>query len=180
MTKLTDKQAWALIDQMGWGRSSKNYAALAREWYAKLGKTGMDGLQNFVGARVSDLYHAVEKYEATGKSLEIGSDDGMSDLTHHVVGLGQAEFDACIANPKLLARRYDKGDYEESFAYCFLEPEKPRTQEQKEQTQEALLQAVTELDKAISKIDNELASLRGLLTRTVTLARIMKEDKKTS
>lgn len=180
MTKLTDKQAWALIEQMGWGRSSRNCAALAREWYAKLGKTGMQALENFVGSRVSDLYHAVEKYEATGKSLEIGSDDGMSDLTHHVVGLGQTEFEKNLANPKLLARRYDKNDYKESFAYCFLEPEPPRTKEQKEETQEALLQAVGELGRKIDGLCNSLAEVQGLLSRTMMLASIMKEDKKTA
>lgn len=177
---MTTKQAWGYIKQMGWGRSSQNYAALSREWYAKLGQRGMKQLETFVGRRVSELYAAVEKYETTGKSLEIGSDDRMSDLTHHVVGLGKDEFDACMANPILLEKRYNKGDYKESFFYCFQEPEKPRTKAQKEQTQEALLQAVDELDKAVSKIDNEFASLRGLLTRTVTLARIMKEDKKST
>jgi hypothetical protein len=166
--------------QMGWGRSSENYAVLAREWYAKLGKSGMEALRNFVGARVADLYHAVEKYEATGLSIDIGSDDGMSDLIHHVVGLGEDKFNAYMAQPKLLARRYREDEYTESFAYCFLEPEPPRTQAEKDQTEKALFQAVEDLGRKMDGLCNSLAEAQGLLSRTMALASILKNDKKSA
>lgn len=166
MTKLTDKQAWALIDQMGWGRSSQNYAALAREWYAKLGKAGMKALEQFVGARVADLYHVVKKYEATGKDIEIGSDDGMSDLFFHIVGLGEVVFKSNMNYPSLLTDRYAEGDYTESFAYCFMEPEKPRTAKQKEMAEIALRGAVktfqdqlTAVQKAMRQLDQDMDAL---------------------
>lgn len=180
MTKLTDKQAWALIDQMGWGRSSQNYAALAREWYAKLGKTNMNALEKFVGARVSDLYGAVEKYEATGKDIDIGSDDGMSDLCHHVVGLGEAFFKSNMDDPSLLTDRYAEGDYTESFAYCFMEPEKPRTAKQKEMAEIALRGAVKTVQDQFTAVQKSMRQLEQDMDALAQSYSIVEMDKKSA
>jgi len=178
--QLTDKQAWSLIEQMGWGRTSQNYDALAREWYAKLGKDGMNVLRNFVGSRVSDLYHAVEKYEATGKDIDIGSDDGMSDLLHHVVGLGESYFKSYMDNPKLLARRYREGEYKESFAYCFLEPEPPRTKAQKDQAAEKLQKGFTALQSQFSTLQAEWNKFETMLDQLAITNSIVEMDKKSA
>ena len=178
--QLTDKQAWSLIEQMGWGRTSQNYDALAREWYAKLGKDGMNVLRNFVGSRVSDLYHAVEKYEATGKDIDIGSDDGMSDLLHHVVGLGESYFKSYMDNPKLLARRYREGEYKESFAYCFLEPEPPRTKEQKEMAEIALRGVVKTVQDQFSAVQKAMFQLERDMDALALSYSIVEMDKKSA
>lgn len=178
--QLTDKQAWSLIEQMGWGRTSQNYDALAREWYAKLGKTNMNALKNFVGSRVSDLYHAVEKYEATGKDMEIGSDDGMSDLIHHVVGLGKVEFSRNMVDPYSLARRYAANGYKESFAYCFQEPEPPRTKAQKDQAAEKLQKGFTALQSQFSTLQAEWNKFETMLDQLAITNSIVEMDKKTA
>ncbi len=165
---------------MGWGRSSVNSEALAREWYTKIGIAGMKQLEKFVGARVAELYAAIEKHEQTHESLDIGSDDGMSDVVHHVVGLGEEEFNACLKDPTLIEKRYLNNEYKESFAYCFHKPEPPRTKFQKEVTQQELLQAVADLEKKIQEFDFQLAEIQGLVDRAVLLAGRIKEDKKTA
>jgi hypothetical protein len=190
------KQAWKDIQVMGWATVSEDYEAIARKWYAELGTAGMKQLEKFVGNRVAELYAAVEKYEKTHKALDIGSDDGMSDVLHHVVGLGEAEFNACLKDPTLIEKRYINAEYKESFAYCFQQPEPLLTKEsfaycfqqpeplltkaQKEETEQALLQAVTELNKKIRAIDSQLTELQGIMSQTMRLVERIKEAKKSS
>lgn len=67
------------------------------------------------------LLHTLEQrilaWEAeTGRTLECG-DDSFRDLMNHVIGLGQAVYEATITSPELAAARADGHDYRESFAY---------------------------------------------------------------
>jgi hypothetical protein len=61
--------------------------------------------------------------KTTGVDLDIDSDDGLSDLLYHTVGLGKIFFNLQMSNPKYLEEDYKKHIYTESFAYCFQKPE---------------------------------------------------------
>lgn len=178
MKKLTDQKAWALIAEMGWGGRTEDYKHLAKTYYKKLGKKGMKLLRQFVGARVSDLYAAVKRYEDKGVALEVGSDDGFSDLTYHIVGLGKDEFDACIADPEKMEIRYKKGEYTESFAYAFHEPEPPRTAKQKQATFDKLVAEAERLQDAVFALDKQAGLLRMQVQSLNLLVGAVKNDRK--
>lgn len=172
---MSPAKAWALIAEIGWGTKSTNTRALAKEWYKEIGTKGMEDLAAFVDARASDLYSAVRKYESEQGDLEVGSDDGFSDLRYHVVGLGQAEFEKAFDNPELLQRRYQADEYTESFAYVFQKPDPPRTKADKEKSVDKLLEAAQSINRTIRDIVNlqnilqakqhEFEMLIGVVTR---------------
>lgn len=168
-------KAWALIAEIGWGTKSTNNRALAKQWYAEIGTKGMEQLEAFVNARASDLYSAVNKYEEQHGELEVGSDDGFSDLRYHIVGLGQAEFEKCMANPLEMQKRYQADEYKESFSYVFQKPDPPRTKADKEKSVDKLLEAAQSINRTIRDIVNlqnilqakqhEFEMLIGVVTR---------------
>jgi len=129
------KSYWKEVEQMGWGKTSLNYEALALEFHAKWGKRKMQAVRRFVSTKVSDLYTRIKEWEKKNDIvLAIYSDDGFNDVCYHIVGLGEKAFNKAMAIPKLVEARYNstyesKGGYTESFAYCFHTPEsyKPKT-----------------------------------------------------
>lgn len=180
MNKLTDERAWALIAEMGWGGRTVDYKHLAETYFKLLGKKTMAQLEKFVGARVGDLHLAVKNYEKNHASLEVGSDDGFSDLRYHVVGMGKDELDACIADPRKLAIRYRMGEYEESFAYVFQEPDPPRTAAQKEKAINDLIAESEGLDTLLRELDAKVSALRMKADRITRLAATVKNDRKSA
>ena len=189
---MTPQKAWALIAEIGWGTKSTDYAAIAKEWFAEIGTKGMQDLETFVDARVSDLYSAVKKYESEGGDLKVGSSDGFSDLRYHIVGLGQAEFEKCMANPVLMQKRYLARKYEESFAYIFQKPAPPRTKADKEKAVDELVEQGHILNKRMQELYrivdgmhimlNEFQLRLGVVTRDrmtpEKLAALLEEGKK--
>lgn len=174
--ELTPEKAWEQIAQMGWSTVTTDYQEIAKRFFKQFGKTGMEKLQGFVNARVSDLGEAVERYEREVGPLEVGSDDSFSDLRYHVVGLGQVPFNWAMEFPKTLEHRYTGGLYKESFAYCFMEPEPPRTEEQKKKTLANLMAKIDEVDKQARTLDAGLTLLRDKLHTLSMLAATVKED----
>jgi hypothetical protein len=83
-----------------------------------------DQLSKFVDDAVALLK------ERTHVDLEaLGSENETNALLYHIVGLGRAEFVRALEFPEtfLVGRfNYEYGGYDESFAYCFLEPENAR------------------------------------------------------
>jgi hypothetical protein len=115
---------WELIDEIGWGTRTTDYNTVAKTLYDAFTETGVNKLRCFVNERVRDLYDKIGLFEkTTGVDLDICSDDGLSDLLYHTVGLGKASFDRRMSNPKQLEEDYKKIMYTESFAYCFQKPE---------------------------------------------------------
>lgn len=129
------RKYWKEIEQMGWGTRSTDYTELAKEFYAKWGKRKRQAVRRFAGKMVSKLYLRVDVWKKQkNQSLNIGSDDGFNDVLYHIVGLGEKAFDAAMANPVLIEKRYNSdygsaAGYKESFAYAFHEPEpiRPKT-----------------------------------------------------
>lgn len=178
---LAPEVAWGIIGRMGWNNSKKNdYAAIAQKFFQELGAIGMKRLERFVFARASDLYSAVEKYEQEHGDLEVGSDDGFSDLRYHVVGMGKVAFEMAMEDPKLLQTRYRAGLYQESFAYCFLEPDPPRTQEDKDRDFEKLVAAIKVARKDLDKAHNIIQALWAELNSIAVLADTVKKDRETA
>lgn len=161
---------------MGWSTVTTDYQEIAKRFFKQFGKTGMEKLREFVDDRVKELGEAVEKYEREVGPLEVGSDDGFSDLRYHVVGLGQEPFNWAMEYPKTLEHRYKGGLYKESFAYCFLEPEPPRTEEQRKKTLANLMAKIEEVDKQARTLDAGLTLLRDKLRTLSILAATIKED----
>jgi hypothetical protein len=63
------------------------------------------------------LKQQVETYEErSGEQIPAG-DDSLNDLLHHIIGLGQREYEAALADPALVAARAKRRDYRESFSY---------------------------------------------------------------
>ena len=184
MKELTANKAWALIAEIGWGSRTTDYNHIAETYFKLLGEKKMTQLASFVGARVSDLGKAVEKFEEDNRfdnvSLEVGSDDGFSDLRYHVVGLGKFAFEQAMEDPKLLQVRSRSGQYTESFAYCFSQPDPPRTEENKLRSRELLVKNVAALEKQLREIEFELSTVRGQFSAVNFLLNQVLEDTKKS
>ena len=188
MKILTSERAWALIAEMGWGSRTVDYKHLAETYFKLLGKGRMKQLESFVGARVEQLGAAVSRYEADpaeggsgGRDLEVGSDDGFSDLRYHVVGLGKNEFNACMADPMKLEYRSCMGEYTESFAYCFSQPDPPRTEENKLRSRELLVKNLAALEKDIRELEFQLSTVRGQFSDVnMLLGQVLEDSKKSA
>ena len=163
MKKLTAIKAWALIAEIGWGRTT-DYDDIAKTYFKLLGAAKMKQLHKFVLDRVCDLGNAVKLYEncdLDSGTLEVGSDDGFSDLRYHVVGLGKFAFEQAMEDPKLLEVRSRSGQYTESFAYCFHQPDPPRTEENKLRSRELLVKNLAALEKDIRDLEFQMSTVRG-------------------
>lgn len=116
---------WKEIAALGWGTWSSDFRIVGKLMWKLYSPDTIRALRCFVNVQVSKLYGAVEMYEKQeGKRLDIGSDDGMSDVIHHVVGMGEVEFNRVLRDLTLLEKRYNApygspDGYQESFAYCF-------------------------------------------------------------
>jgi hypothetical protein len=123
-----ENPGWDLIKDLGWGTWTTDYNMIGRYMYKSVDLTTIQKLRMFVTQQVARLYTLVEVYEQTSRPLQVGSDDGMADLLHHIVGLGEEEYNRVIKKPILIERRYkaeygSKEGYKESFIYCFHVPE---------------------------------------------------------
>jgi hypothetical protein len=172
---------WKLIEEIGWGKKTTDYTEVAREWYAQLGKEGMEKLRAFVSTRVADLQTAVKKYEDEHKQLECGSDDGFSDVTHHIVGMGWLEWSNAMKNPKLVETRYNAkyGTFEaytESFAYCFQEPPPVRTEKDKRESIVELVERAEEIQKTIRALQKDLYAIQQEADTLWSVAALVKKD----
>ena len=175
---LTNSEAWALIEKMGWSKQA-DYNEIARTFFKKLGTLKMQKLEKFVKDRASELYSAVTKYESeTGGELEVGSDDGFSDLRYHIVGMGKLIFDESLADPQLMQTRYSHGNYKESFIYCFMAPEPARTKKQKEETFTNLVAEIERLNFKASTLADAAVTLKNEADNLSRLMARVLEDKK--
>lgn len=177
---LTPDLAWTMIQEMGWGTETTDYDALSEKFFEKWGKLKMQQLESFVSDRVYDLAKAVTQYEEKNNCpLQVGSDDGFSDLRYHVVGLGKKEFEKNLKNPKLLQKRESKGEYKESFHYAFQEPRPRMTEQQKTDTFADLANSLNELYKQIEDIQSRLTTVSHKIYSIDVLLGNLKKNKKT-
>jgi len=113
---------WKQVELMGWKANNYDFKLIAGN-LSKKPKCTKNRICDFIHAKACELYAAIEKFEVVQRKLEIGSDDGLSDVIYHIVGLGEAEFNLAVNDPTLIEKRYNSGygsneGYKESFAYC--------------------------------------------------------------
>ena len=118
---------WACVAEIGWPVRDVNVvkARLLRAWTPEFGTE----FRAVFEALTSAVHVVIEREE---KNLDQKtrdryylSDDGLSDFSAHVVGMGQAVFEAEIFDSSKLFKRAVAGDYEESFSYVI--PYEPST-----------------------------------------------------
>lgn len=125
----TEDQFWAEVARIGWGDDNprRYYQTVERElltrWDDEFLRTFREHLCRFRSA----LVEKVEQFEQVEQVSCQCSDDGFSDLTNHVVGLGREEYEAAMKDPMRVVERGRDRRYEESFSYCI-----PHERRQKE------------------------------------------------
>lgn len=111
---------WQIIKSTKWGKTDdyeKIGAKLAKEYTLE----ELETLQEFYEDKRAKLCTKLDKYsEKRDDKYDYWgcSDDGFWDLTAHIVGLGEVEYNKVLKNPELAKKRSDKGDYQENFGYC--------------------------------------------------------------
>jgi len=126
MNTVSDEIFWKAVSDMGWETNGFDYDKIGKDLETRIwaeyddqqARVIADGLFT-AGMRFHNrLYDVVDKYARKTKTY-MGGDDSFSDLLNHIIGLGQAEYDAVMADPSLAVKRYNEEAYTESFSYCF-------------------------------------------------------------
>lgn len=143
---------WKRIARMNW-EASHDYDRIGREIFSKWTRSQIKTTKEFVGERVNELYAAMKRWEQDHRPMDIGSNDGLSDVLYHVVGLGEQEFKKTMEDPTLLESRYNEGQYKESFAYCFQNPVPIKSH------LPSILSAIDSAKEMIQQMENELGTI---------------------
>jgi hypothetical protein len=126
------KITWKHIESLNWG-GRLNYETIAKELWDSYTPATIQRMRTFVAEKQEELS---ARYRTKVKEglISAFSNDGLSDVTAHVVGLGSTEYKKNVANPALLNKRAIEAEeygtrngYKESFLYCFHKPAEPRT-----------------------------------------------------
>lgn len=116
----TEEQFWAEVARIGWQDENPDdfchdtEKALLLRWDDEFIKGAREWFQLFTGR----LSGAIDIYEKEHEVSCECSDDGFSDLTAHIVGLGRKEYEACMKDPMRAIKRGQEYRYEENFGYC--------------------------------------------------------------
>jgi len=123
----TSKTFWKEVALIGWGVEDENSGAydiyakkkvLLSRWTPEFARAFQD--------RGSELQlwmhnHLESWEEGTGNHIEC-SDDGMGDLTAHIIGMGQAFYEKVTNLPEIAYKMAKERSYEENFFYCIPHP----------------------------------------------------------
>lgn len=113
---------WNLVAQLGWKRGAPIKPVKRFIMDRLSAEEAADADLTFRELR-STLYAVVEAYEVkTDRSCGL-SDDSFADLLSHIIGLGQAEYEAVLVSPSLAVKRARAGDFSESFSYVWPDAE---------------------------------------------------------
>lgn len=122
------REFWQVVDDIGWGSSRgaripkgphaglMDVLGIQRILRADCTELQLEGFALLASTLVRDL-----REQPTDLHLPL-SDFALDDLLSHVVGLGEAEYEACRQDPQRLIDRAASGEYEENFRYCFERP----------------------------------------------------------
>jgi hypothetical protein len=119
---------WEVVSDLGWDRVG-DYKGIKRKLMERFTWEQIEALAAIDTAVYRRLYKAVTDWEEKTRQSCGCSDDGFSDLLNHIVGLGREEWQACLDDPSKAKARADRGDYTESFSYCW-----PRHEDYKQLT----------------------------------------------
>ena len=109
---MTDTEFFAAIASYGWGTKTKNYTAIKRDL---MGRFTADE-----ASAMGDTFRQLcgRLYKVLSPVVNCLGDDSFGDLIAHIVGMGEAEYNAVMANPALGAARAKDHKFDESFAYA--------------------------------------------------------------
>jgi len=118
---MNDQDFWKAIDDMGWTRNGFDYDRIGLDLKARIDAAYEP--QQAIEIKISLDAAFRRKVNALYRRLDDVVDclggDSFDDLIVHIVGLGEAEYNAVMADPSLGQKRALQDDYQESFAYCF-------------------------------------------------------------
>ena len=113
-----EEKNWRMIGDLKW-EYDHNYNRISLE-LSNLDEGVFQELKEFVNKKANKLY---KKYQDSwlgndgGPGINVG-DDSWSDLIYDVVGRGEDFYNSITADN--LREMGNKGDFKESFFYCFL------------------------------------------------------------
>jgi len=101
---------WAMVEMVKW---PCDYDKAKIKYLKVMTKDEAMKFRQTKGAAMLILCKVADEIENLGVS-----DDGYSDLTNHIVGLGKVEFYKHVNNPELIKKLAHSFGYKESYAYC--------------------------------------------------------------
>jgi len=126
----TEEIFWEEVAYIGWSERNPRgfFDRVTKELLTRWDDEFIRTAREVLGTLVEKLGQAIEETEERENISCQCSDDGFSDLRHHIVGLGKKEYKACMKDPMRAIMRGRKGKYQESFGYCL--PYERRVKEQ--------------------------------------------------
>jgi hypothetical protein len=115
---MNEQEFWDLVDSIGWGTKTTDNDVVRKRLLNELTPEQMEQMREHFSEFQGQLYELAEEID-----IENVSDDGLSDLTAHIVGLGKAEFERHVNSPKEIQVRANLREYTESFSYCIPSPD---------------------------------------------------------
>lgn len=109
---------WEAVAEIGWGTKTTDYKVVEKAILKNWDNEFIHSFDALMSEFRWELARKVEEFEDRNEVSCGCGDDGFSDLTHHVVGLGQEAYEAAMKDPMLVVKRGQKYDYVESFSYC--------------------------------------------------------------
>lgn len=100
-------QFWQIVDELGWPDTPCDEAK--RSFMKRYPLSVAKEFAGIFGRFKNELYTRAGFTEIS---------DSVDDVQAHIIGLGREVYEQTIANPTHVRDRLDRGDYEESFAYC--------------------------------------------------------------
>jgi hypothetical protein len=118
---MNDQDFWKAVSDMGWTRNGFGYKKIGIDLKARIDAAyePQQAIEIKMGLNAAFRGKVNALYERLDDVVDCLGDDSFSDLVAHIVGLGEAEYAAVMADPSLGQNRAVEGDYQESFAYCF-------------------------------------------------------------
>jgi len=122
MADATLEEFWAITDSIGWGGETTDYKAVLTNLQMKHSDEYIKQLHSIADKLSGDVYVAAEATERSIGSNNFfdASDDGWSDATLHIVGMGEKAYTTFIADPDKWIAAHGTNFYTENFGYCFL------------------------------------------------------------
>ncbi len=109
---------WDLVEAIGWGRGTDvaRAARVLADRASAADCAGADGREARLAVR---LQERLERWEhENGQQLPLADDD-YAAMVHHLVGLGQGEYERVLREPQRVVRRAERRLFRKSFAEVF-------------------------------------------------------------
>jgi hypothetical protein len=118
---MNDQDFWKAVSDMGWAASGCDYKKIGSDLKARIDAAyePQQAIEIKIGLDAAFRSKVNALYERLDDVVDCLGGDSFDDLIVHIVGLGEAEYAAVMADPSLGQNRALEGDYQESFAYCF-------------------------------------------------------------